>query len=272
MSAAFHAFGFGIWHGHPDVDATPRRHNELELVLVDRGAATMQIGMQFAALRTGALAAFWAMAPHHVTQALPTALLYRVTVPISDVLQWHLPQALTHHILAGKIVTEERSRSMQFDRALFQKWRQDFSDATEEGLKILRLEIEARLRRMMRSATSEGTETDETAGAGELNHAMSMGRYIAEHYTEPVHDSDVARAVRLNAQYASRVFSKVFGVGIHRHLNDYRIAHACCLLRTTNRKVIDIALESGFGSPSRFYENFTRACGQRPNEYRMALM
>jgi transcriptional regulator GlxA family with amidase domain len=42
----------------------------------------------------------------------------------------------------------------------------------------------------------------------------------------------------------------------------HRLFHARRLLATTDRKLLDIAMEreSGFGSASRFYESFTRAC------------
>jgi len=180
-----------------------------------------------------------------------------------------LPRRFTQQLLEGNAVSGE-SAGAEMDRALFAKWLKDAGDDSPECRRILMLELEARLRRLARTASAAPQASDAIAGA-ELDHAMVMGRFIAEHYTEALHDAEIAKAAHLNVQYASRVFSRVFGVSMHRHVNDYRLAHARRLLATTRNKVIDVALDSGFGSLSRFYESFTRTCGQCPNEYRAAL-
>lgn len=49
---------------------------------------------------------------------------------------------------------------------------------------------------------------------------------------------------------------------------DQRVSHAQRLLTTTDMKVVDIALDSGFPSPARFYAAFKRNAGQSPAKYR----
>lgn len=50
--------------------------------------------------------------------------------------------------------------------------------------------------------------------------------------------------------------------------NQLRVSHAQRLLSITDMKVIDIALDSGFGSASRFYTVFKQWVGQSPRQYR----
>lgn len=268
------AFGWAIWHGHPNAGGGARRHDEIELVFVENGPCEMEIGTAVLAMKTGAMAAFWAMTPHKVTHALPDTLLYRVTVPVHDYLQWQLPLDFTRELLGGEVVAEQDPTMQEMDRSLFRNWLSDFSETSPGSRVILHLEIQARLHRLAMSAHLHEDHSDlavrETLEAGQIDHAMVMGRYIAEHYMEPIHDADIARAANLNAQYAIRLFSRTFGVSMHKILNRYRISHACWLLTTTNRKVINVAMETGFGSMSCFYESFTRACGQSPHEYRAA--
>jgi AraC-like DNA-binding protein len=57
-------------------------------------------------------------------------------------------------------------------------------------------------------------------------------------------------------------------MSLHQSLNCHRIAHAQWMLSTTDHKVIEIALDAGFGSVSRFYANFKSACGISPSQYR----
>jgi AraC family transcriptional regulator of adaptative response / methylphosphotriester-DNA alkyltransferase methyltransferase len=60
-------------------------------------------------------------------------------------------------------------------------------------------------------------------------------------------------------------------VTILEYLNTLRVAHAQQLLVNTDQSVLEIALESGFGSASQFYVNFNRLCGVSPKAYRASL-
>jgi AraC-like DNA-binding protein len=269
-AAGITAPGLAIWHGRPvRRPGTPRRDG-LEILFVERGLVDLQVAAATVRLPSGGLAAYWGLASHEVRAAEAGTSVYGVTVPIPDFLQWQLPRRFTQELLEGKVVTEE-SAAAPMDRALFLKWLKDAGDDSPECRRIFMLELEARLRRLARSA-GPPPKAGEAVATAELDHAMVMGRFIAEHYTEVLHDAEIAQAAHLNVQYASRLFSRAFGVSMHRHVNDYRIAHARRLLATTRSKVIDVALESGFGSLSRFYESFARTCGQCPNEYRAALL
>ena len=47
-----------------------------------------------------------------------------------------------------------------------------------------------------------------------------------------------------------------------------RVSHAQRLLVTTDLRVLDVALESGFSSLAPFYNAFGRYCGMRPLAFR----
>jgi len=57
-------------------------------------------------------------------------------------------------------------------------------------------------------------------------------------------------------------------VSPHVYLNRLRLTHAQRLLATTNMKIVDIALDAGFASLSRFYSTFSSACHCTPTTYR----
>lgn len=272
--AAVRAVSFAIWHGKPTADSERRGRDQLELLFVECGCAIISIGTTAVTLRSGGMGVFWALAPHCIVESQAETLVCKVALPTRDYLQWQLPRAFSRHLLAGGVVVDTEMMNSELDRLLFQRWLSEFEDTSAEGRKILLLEIEARLLRLARSAKLPEDETScavrRARGPRETDRALAMGRFIAEHYTESMHDADIAHAAKLNVQYGIRLFSRTFGVSMHKHLNDYRIAHACTLLATTDRKVIDVAMDSGFGSLSRFYESFHRACGQSPHEYRAA--
>jgi transcriptional regulator GlxA family with amidase domain len=68
-----------------------------------------------------------------------------------------------------------------------------------------------------------------------------------------------------------RLFRQVSGMTILEYLAQQRVGHAQRLLATTDLKIIDVAMESGFGSVCRFYKIFRKHCGATPRRYREAL-
>ena len=95
-----------------------------------------------------------------------------------------------------------------------------------------------------------------------------MAAHIALHYTEKLRVEDIAKAAGLNPNYAMNLFSRTCGMSLLDYVIQHRLFHSRRLLATTDAKVIEIALESGFGSLSRFYEAFQRAYGRSPQAYR----
>ena len=94
-----------------------------------------------------------------------------------------------------------------------------------------------------------------------------MAFFIAENYAKPLRVAEIAKAVGIHPEYAVRLFRKTCGMSLVDYVTKHRISHAQRLLATTNRKVVDIAFESGFSSASRFYAAFQKACGKSPKRY-----
>jgi len=78
----------------------------------------------------------------------------------------------------------------------------------------------------------------------------------------------IGREVGLHPNYAMSLFRKAFGTTLIDYLTQHRVSHAQRLLATTDQKIVDVALNSGFGSISRFNDAFRRACSCSPRDYR----
>jgi AraC-like DNA-binding protein len=78
----------------------------------------------------------------------------------------------------------------------------------------------------------------------------------------------VAREVGLHPDYASALFRKAFGVTPSRFILQHRVSHAQRMLVTSDAKVLEVAMDSGFGSLSRFNAAFRQLCGCAPRRYR----
>ena len=93
---------------------------------------------------------------------------------------------------------------------------------------------------------------------GRLHPAL---RYLTEHYSEPVRTIVLARACHVSEATLRRLFQAGLGCTPQERLARRRIQMACSLLRTTDRKVIDVAMDVGYGAPSSFNRQFRRQLG-----------
>lgn len=98
---------------------------------------------------------------------------------------------------------------------------------------------------------------------------MEITKYITENYKEKITIKDVADHIGYNCNYASKLFKRIFGMSFNDFVNTLRINTACQLLVNTNSKIVQIAFDSGFQSQRSFNQNFKKAFGVSPDEYRM---
>lgn len=96
----------------------------------------------------------------------------------------------------------------------------------------------------------------------------TMVRHLVRHAHERLTVAGVCASAGLPAAHGAALFRRVTGVAMLTYLRRVRVAEACAQLAGTRRKVLDVALASGFGTASRFYEAFQREAGCSPQEYR----
>ena len=80
--------------------------------------------------------------------------------------------------------------------------------------------------------------------------------------------SDLAQMARCTTRHLNRIFNDVVGMSFREKNTELRLARACELLATTQAKVVDVALESGYQSLSLFNSMFTRRFGVSPGKWR----
>jgi AraC-like DNA-binding protein len=188
---------------------------------------------------------------------------------------WRLPQEFTRRVLSGELVCARNTDFAQDDRQSFARWTHDFKTRSEEGLRAAALEIEARLRRLAIACDKEPVAMrSPLAGRRweEMAKIEQMAAWVALHYTEAISLADVGRAVDLHPNYAAGLYRKAFGTTLNASITAHRVAHAQRLLVVSDTKILDVALQSGFNSLSRFNVAFRRACSCAPREYRQKHM
>jgi AraC-like DNA-binding protein len=260
-------FGFAGYFGEPGVMGQAHQHQELEMNFVTRGTVTYLVGGEICRVSAGRLTLLWAAAPHQVIAVEKDSRFYWFTLPFAWVLQWRLPRAFMNHLLRGRLAWEEDGKSAENCH----RWLEDLKSGDEARLRAAQLEMEACLLRLAsgRGWKRGGRETEGGAAGGLA--IQKMLEVVARRYTESLSVEDVARPTGLHPNYASALFRRILGVTISDYVKQHRLFHARRLLTVTDKKIVDVALESGFGAPSRFYEAFVKTYGCAPRTIRRQM-
>ena len=258
------ALGLAVWRqrGVHGPMAVPHRHGDLELNLPLAGRFRYVIGGRVVAVPEGRLAALWGAAAHQTLEVPADA--YWATVGLETALGWGLPDRLQKRLLAVGVVVDGAARER--DAARFAEWASDLRAGGESRSAVL-LEMEARLRRLARDGAGAPDAPEEPL-AGPAEAVRRMAAFIAEHYREPIDVASVARAGALHPNHAMTCFRRHTGMTIVGCIARQRVAHAQRRLATSADPAGRIALESGFGSLSRFHEAFRRETGTTPTRFR----
>lgn len=83
--------------------------------------------------------------------------------------------------------------------------------------------------------------------------------------------SELARRTNCTPRHLSRTFHELVGISFSDQRTETRMARARELLATSNSKVVEVALESGYKSLSMFNLVFTRRFGTSPGRWRQKL-
>jgi AraC family transcriptional regulator, melibiose operon regulatory protein len=266
MSVTHHPSELWCRQGRGHAMASAHRHDDLEVNIVDDQPLTYLFGGTLVTIQPGHAALFWASVPHRLidTPHNWNARVRWLHVPLGQVLGWELPGPAIAELLRGTpLVTRHPDHP---DRTAFTRWTADLTSASPELHAITLLEIQAGVRRLLRTALPADHDTGPLPDA--VRHVVAMARYITENFREPVRAAEVAAAVHLNPNYAMTLFRQVLGTTVHTYLNDRRIAEAQRQLLTSAATTRRIAEDTGFGSHSGFYAAFTQACGMPPGRYR----
>ena len=238
-------------------------HMDVEVNLVLEGELTCVIGGTPRRLGSGGLLIFWAGVPHGLESAAAGTEYLWVTIPLVRFLTWNLPHAWQGRLLGGEVILDAGRSGREEDALAARRWVRDHG-ATDAEARAVMLEIEARIMRLKPDELRQSQAVNQAAAC----HLERMVRFISTYYVEQIDAEDIARAARLHPNYAMHVFRRATGISIWEYVLRLRVAHAQRLLAASEASVLEVAMASGFGSQSQFYETFTRFSGTTPARYR----
>ncbi len=264
-SSTYHelAFGFALWrvhetpamrgaHTHPDIELNWIASSRLEYVIAGKRAV----------ISAGELGIFWGGVPHQVLEVNDDKCGgIWATLPLSWFLSRSFSNDFAARLMSGELVTAQLE---QF-RAL--QWEKDFQSGASTQ-KLVLLELEAVLERVALLSRPKPKKLVARKLPEEVSLVETITSFLAANFREPLAVQNIADAVDLHPKYLMAVFKGACGITVKTYLLHLRLAHAQRLLSTTQLSILDVAMDSGFGSLGRFYDTFARYVGERPLAYR----
>ncbi|NLM10987.1 MAG: AraC family transcriptional regulator [Clostridiaceae bacterium] len=117
---------------------------------------------------------------------------------------------------------------------------------------------------LLKNARAE-TEQNLTYKCDRLKNVI---QYIQSNYSLQLSINDLSKMVNMSEGHFCRYFKKIVAKTPIEYLNYIRIIRACDLLRNTERKILDIAMEVGFNNFSYFINRFKKYMKVTPANYR----
>jgi len=270
---------YGLWsrHGDPLLMEFPHRHNELELNLLERGSIQYLFPGRRVEIQKGQLFLFWAGVPHQLVWRTQDAYIHWLTFPLAWLLRWRLSEGLIQSLLRGHPVINADQSTHPAALVAFYRWHADLAAGTDERQEILVLELQARTRRLDQARVPSTEEeralhlNKKSVPADGLGKAERMAQFLSENFNLEWSPVDAAGAVGLHPNYAMSLFQRAFGISMVTYVTQLRVAMAQKLLVTSSMDILEIAMECGFGSTSRFYAAFKTVTATTPHRYRRSM-
>lgn len=247
-------------------------HDEMELFKVERGTVRVQCGSDYLEAHTGEMI-FFNSGELHAAQPLNSQVLDYAAVVFSPEMLCGDQSDIVRRkyvapVLEGKLhprrVTKpdgEKGREVlaAFDRVM---------DLLAQRPPAYELRVRAQLLEIFASLTEEGEQAvpqREKAPAQGIKTAID---YIRSHYRQQITIGQLAELSHMSDGHFCRLFKKYTFKTPVQYINRVRLSAAMDLLLESDRKVLDIAFDTGFNSLSYFIGVFKQSMGCTPTEFR----
>ena len=267
--------GFFMQKHVPVVMNKTHNHNHVEVMLPVRCAVHFETHAGAAVANDSELCLLWGQLPHRVTHVDGEGMIYIANLPLQEILSLDMSDDVTEALVSGQLITALSTQIA--DPQLFEGWVTDYDSGHQVKMALARTELQCRLRRQCLSGwhlwqqdQQEQTQKKPSAPAKQMARVQKMIRFMAEHYTSPITVADITKSGGVSEGYGMGLFQKAIGMSMTAYLTKLRLYHAKSALVDGQEKIVTVAMDSGFGSVSRFYEVFAKETGQTPQSFRQS--
>ena len=117
-------------------------------------------------------------------------------------------------------------------------------------------------------AVREPEEGQPTSRQADNERMKRMMQYTQEHFREKITVADIAASIPVSERECYRLFRTHIGITPTEYILSLRIQNAQTLLADTDKSILEIAVETGFGTSSYFGKLFRQHHHLTPTQYR----
>ncbi|MGV2103414.1 MULTISPECIES: helix-turn-helix domain-containing protein [unclassified Rhizobium] len=263
-----------MFHAHPPVMVMPHWHAQVEVNYVMRGTVHYRMSDHQFSLKAGEMCLFWGGQPHQMDESSDDSIYAGAHLPLVYFFRMRLPVAISSQLMRG--ATMLTSATDAADNENFARWHRYATSGdpakSQHAVDELLLRIERILLEpySMIGLGAELAENDPPYAQSSRNVAR-MCDFIAANFMEDIDTIDIARAADLHPKYAMNLFKKSTGMTLSKYVNLLRLSRAQAMLMSEEANVLQVAMDSGFGSISAFNKSFRHIAGMSPSDFRRDL-
>ena len=232
-------------------------HEIVELVVVLRGACTMQIDGGTYELGSGDAAVAFPLVPHSIEQLSEDSLGFTALFPADSISEFS--SAFRNMQPETPVLRNEyAAEDVRFAVDRLMRLHEEGSDSPMR-LAYLHLIL---------SHMMSGISLRPASDWRERSMGSRVARYVYDHACEQITVASVARDLGISESHLSHLFARQFQMNFRRFINAIRIDKATQLMRDPNLTLTQISDQCGFDNLRTFRRAFVRETGMLPAAYR----
>lgn len=260
-----------MFHAHPKIMMMPHWHAQVEVNFIMRGSVRYQMNGHEICLRAGDMCLFWGGQPHQMDQSSDDSLFAGAHLPLVCFFRLRLPTAISSRVMRGETLLTSTTGAADHDN--FARWYRYFDSGDPAKAQHAVDELLLRIERIALEPYSMRPTSPDLGDGDKLfpHSSRSVARmcdFIAENFLQEIDSIDIARAADLHPKYAMNLFRKSTGMTLIKYVNLLRLSRAQALLMGDGANVLQVAMDSGFGSVSAFNKSFRHIAGMSPSDFR----
>jgi AraC-like DNA-binding protein len=263
LPTALHTF-----HARPLVMLAPHWHAQVEVNFIVSGEVHYRMGDHELRLAAGDMCLFWGGQPHWMDDASEDAFYTGAHLPLVHFFRLRLPDAVQARLMQGATLVTGATDAA--DAENFARWNRYVRSGDASRAAHAVDELLLRLERVRFDPFTLVPERRLRA-APDQQSSRNVARlcdFIAAHFREDLDSNAIAAAADLHPKYAMAVFKRATGMTMNEYVTLLRLSFAQARLLREDDNVLQVAMESGFGSLSAFNKAFRKIAGKSPTDFR----
>lgn len=255
----------------PQFETNWHKHPEYELILILEGHGTAMIGDYVSDYSTNDLFFIAGNMPHWFKKHHPKITGAALVIHFTDDCWGEGLLQMTEMIAIKALL--QKNNGIQLENSL-KKEISEFMQLIhrkkgfEKVILLLQCLHKIGLSKQYKILTEDFTDTSNV-----VNPVIEkVIEFSFKHYLEKITLQEVAALSNMSIPNFCRFFKKNIKKTYFDFLKELRISHACKLLTTSDKPILDVCYESGYKSWAHFSKQFTEVKQQTPSQYRKTYL